>query len=121
MKHVTQKIKEGKVCPYCGDPTVLINSRLVYHTDRGMLWYCHPCQAWSKTKRGVAIGPLADPHLRYLRRQTHYAIKAAATKLNISYKQMLIECKLSPDTKPSILNERQCEHVIALCKKAMRT
>lgn len=78
--NLTEKQKlilEGKVCPYCGKETELVDGNDYYKQKGfGMLYVCRPCNAsvgihMSGDKKGQAKGRLSNPSLRSLKRRAH--------------------------------------------------
>lgn len=72
-----RKILEGKICPYCGRETKLVDAEKVYRKKGfGMIMLCEPCMAWvgvhkSGPNKGKALGRLAGPYLRSLKMRVH--------------------------------------------------
>lgn len=68
-----QEILAGYRCPYCQEPSELINSSLVYGRYLGMMYRCAPCGAHVGTHKGTlrALGTLADQDTRTARRAAH--------------------------------------------------
>jgi hypothetical protein len=72
-------------CEYCGAPAVLVRLCDVsypYRDDHGPLWLCEPCQAWigiySRSKRHVPLGRLANAELREWKTKLHAALEPMA-------------------------------------------
>ncbi len=65
----------GKICPYCGQDSKLVDSIEVYGTHYGDLWMCKPCDAYVSCHEGteVAMGRLANKYLREWKKKTHEA------------------------------------------------
>ncbi|MCM1142780.1 MAG: DUF3268 family zinc-finger domain-containing protein [Muribaculum sp.] len=66
----------GLSCPYCGRPTALVDSSLIYGKSYDCkCYYCEPCQAWVGCHKGSykAMGRLANKELRALKHQAHEA------------------------------------------------
>lgn len=61
------------VCPYCGNPSELVDSSAVYSRSYGPIWLCRPCKAWVGVHKATnePLGTLANAELRDLRVQTH--------------------------------------------------
>lgn len=72
-----KNILEGKICPYCGKETQLVNADELYHQKGfGMVMMCRPCNAYvgihtSGPNAGKAKGRLAGPALRSLKVRVH--------------------------------------------------
>lgn len=67
------EIKNGKRCPYCNDPTDLIDSAEIYGKSYGMIYICRPCHAYVGVHSGTtrALGRIADQNLRELKKRAH--------------------------------------------------
>ncbi len=64
----------GWSCPYCGMPTTLVDSAVIYGKSYdGKCYYCKPCQAWVGCHKGTdkAMGRVANKKLRELKHQAH--------------------------------------------------
>lgn len=82
MKNSLEKITKdkkvlifaGKICPYCGSKTVLVDSKVVYKISYGMIHYCEPCKAWVGVHPGTtdALGRLANSELREAKKMAHF-------------------------------------------------
>jgi hypothetical protein len=72
-------IYTGRVCPYCGDETEEVDSAAIYGPEfaeangNWKMLKCTPCDAWVSTHRatGLAMGRLADHHLRRWKQAAH--------------------------------------------------
>lgn len=62
-------------CPYCGRLAGLVDSKEVYGKSYGMIWMCHPCQAWVGVHKNDGqnrpLGTLANAETRHARRMAH--------------------------------------------------
>ena len=67
-------ILSGKICPYCGRPTELVDSSVVYGKSYGMIYLCKPCDAYVGLNKmtGKSLGRLANKELREAKIQAHY-------------------------------------------------
>jgi len=67
-------IHTGKLCPYCSEKTVYVDSIEVYGVSRGMIHLCRPCQAWVGVHEGTsnALGRVANVELRSYKKEAHY-------------------------------------------------
>lgn len=66
----------GWSCPYCGNPTKLVEDSQIYGRSYGTLCYiCEPCGAWVGCHKGTnkALGRVANKELRELKHQAHEA------------------------------------------------
>ena len=69
-----QLIFTGKICPYCGKETELIDSAEVYHgVSYGWMYICRPCDAYVGCYKGTkkALGRLANAELRKYKHEAH--------------------------------------------------
>lgn len=79
-----QDIIRAKICPYCGRPPVLVSSHVKYGDDFGLIYLCHPCDAWVGVHKGthLSLGRLANADLREAKKLAHlYFDKIAKTGL----------------------------------------
>lgn len=68
------KYIDGKICPYCDNPTEYVDSQVIYGRSYGMIYICKPCNAWvgtHKSNRTVALGRLANSELREAKKEAH--------------------------------------------------
>lgn len=66
----------GWSCPYCGNPTKLVEDTQIYGRSYGTKCYvCEPCGAWVGCHKGTdkALGRVANKELRQLKHQAHEA------------------------------------------------
>ena len=63
----------GRVCPYCGEKTKLVDSAVIYGTSYGMIYLCAPCDAYVGVHSGTtrALGRLANAELREWKKNAH--------------------------------------------------
>ena len=63
-------INTGRQCPYCGNPTKKVDSKIIYTRSYGLIWYCEPCDAYCGSDRvtGDGLGSVANKELRDLRK-----------------------------------------------------
>jgi hypothetical protein len=70
-----RKIMAGEICPYCKQPPVLVDGKLLYGKDTayGQFWHCEKCQAYVGVHRGTVqpLGRLANRELRALKKEAH--------------------------------------------------
>lgn len=68
-----KKIYEGKICPYCRNKTVYVDSTIIYGRSYGMIYLCEPCDAYVGVHKGTdkAKGRLANSTLRYWKKEAH--------------------------------------------------
>ena len=60
-------------CSYCNQMSKLIDSKEIYGTSYGMVYYCEPCNASVGVHKGTLrpLGTLANKPLRDARRKAH--------------------------------------------------
>lgn len=65
--------KNGSKCPYCDGLTAYVDSKKIYGKSYGMVYMCHPCQAWVGVHKGtdIALGRLANHELREAKKEAH--------------------------------------------------
>ena len=66
-------VLNGRVCPYCGNPTEYVDSKEVYEKSYGNIYLCRACEAWVGVHQGSdkALGRLANKELRTLKMEAH--------------------------------------------------
>lgn len=71
---ITDEVLLGKVCPYCGRPTDLVDSEIIYGRSYGMIYLCRPCDAYVGINKvtGLSLGRLANKELREAKKEAHY-------------------------------------------------
>ena len=72
---INHAIMTGRICAYCEQPTVLVDSQVVYSRSYGPIYYCHDCKAWVGTHRDSnrALGRVANKELREAKKKAHSA------------------------------------------------
>jgi hypothetical protein len=68
-------INSGRMCPYCHEPSELIDSKEIYGRSYGMAYMCKRCDAYVGTHKGTeeALGRLANKDLRTWKKNAHAA------------------------------------------------
>lgn len=70
-----ESIRQGKICPYCGEKSEIIESKELYGKDYGKMYICKPCDAYVGTHKiysiPVALGRLANKELREAKKLAH--------------------------------------------------
>lgn len=68
-----KQILAGKICPYCKQGTVYVDSVEVYGKSYGMIYLCRPCRSWVGVHKGTdqALGRLANDELRKAKIEAH--------------------------------------------------
>ena len=112
----------GLSCPYCGNPTKLVEDSQIYGRSYGTKCYvCEPCGAWVGCHKGSdrALGRVANKELRKLKHQAHEAFdpiwKDGYLPRTAAY-EVLSEALRLPvwQTHIGMLDEELCRKVIAL-------
>ena len=118
-------IRSGKVCPYCGIPPSLTESKF------GKRWSCYPCEAYVGVHSGteIPLGSLADAKLRERRVATHEYFDSmwrfAMLKRSISksvareaaYAWLASEMGMLPvECHIGMMDLEECALAIKLCK-----
>lgn len=114
----------GWSCPYCGNPTKLVDSSEIYgRSIGGKCWYCKPCQAWVGCHKDSdrALGRVANKRLRQLKHQAHEAFdpiwKEGHLSRSAAYELLSVAFDLPPEqTHIGMFDEELCEKVIVLSK-----
>lgn len=117
-------ILTGRVCPYCGKPTVLANGAdLPWVAAKGPVYACHDCLAYvgCHPLTTTAMGRLATRELRALRREAHnrfdfiWRNKLKRSRYN-AYSWLALRMSLPVDmVHIGYFDERQCRLVIKIC------
>jgi len=122
---------DGKICPYCGDETLLVEDEEIYNQSYGgMAFVCWPCGAWVGCHKGTdkALGRLANKELRAAKilahdyfdklwRRKQKEIKNKHIARSKAYKWLAKEMDIDKKhTHIGMFNVEQCEKVVLLCK-----
>jgi len=120
-------------CPYCNQLAELQDSSVVYSQSYGMIWICHPCQAWvgvhKDNREYKPLGRLANKELRSAKMEAHTYFdplwKRKMVKDNVSkqkarsagYKWLARQMGI-PTSKCHIgmFDLQQCQLVVEICK-----
>ena len=133
-----EKIRIGLICPYCDEKPERIDSDAIYSKSYGDILICKPCRAWvgihrSGENKGKPLGRLADAKLREAKKEAHrYFDQLWRRKMrcqgiskmkarNAAYDWLAGEMEMSREIcHIGMMNERQCELVIFICKPFFR-
>lgn len=122
---------QGKVCPYCGQPSEYADSQEVYHgKSYGMIYICRDCDAYVGVHKGtdVALGRLADWELRQWKKRAHEAFDAIwkwkidhginkGIARSETYAWLSRELQIKPElTHIGFFDVEQCIKVVQLCE-----
>ena len=74
MEELLTPILLGKVCPYCGKDSELIDSSEIYGTSYGPIYICRDCNAYVGCYNGTtnSLGRLANKELREAKKRAHH-------------------------------------------------
>ena len=65
------------VCPECGKPAILVDSKVVYQRSYGPIWYCDCIKGavyvGCHRNTSIPLGTMATARLRYYRKRAHAA------------------------------------------------
>lgn len=129
---------DGKMCPYCGDESQLVDDEEIYAKSYGGKCYvCWPCVAWVGCHTGTkkALGRLANKELRQAKIEAHAHFdllwkkkqRVARTKYgknnarSLAYKWLSEKMGTPPlITHIGMFNVEQCQQVVKLCKPYIR-
>lgn len=121
-------IMAGKICPYCGLESKLIDSQDLYGTDYGMMWMCKPCDAYVGCHKytEVALGRLANKGLREFKKKAHECFdkiwRSKIMKRTEAYMWLSEQIGTPPEyTHMGMFGEDTCKLVIAICNKVLET
>ncbi len=112
----------GWSCPYCGNPTKLVEDSRIYGRSYGAKCYiCEPCGAWVGCHKGTdkALGRIANKELRELKHQAHEAFdplwKEGYLPRTSAYEVLSVAFGLPKEqTHIGMFDEGMCRKVIAL-------
>jgi len=122
-EYTLSSIMKGKVCPYCKQKSVYVDSSEVYGTSYGMIYLCRPCKAWVGVHKGTnkALGRLANSTLREYKKEAHKYFdniwKSGRMSRNDSYKWLSNKLGIKPEfTHIGMFSEKTCQRVIEVVK-----
>lgn len=110
-------------CPYCGKPTKLVDSKVIYKkSGYGLIYLCKLCNAYVGVHKGTTIpkGTPANRILRELRKQLHLTFdpKWKYGKMERNEAYAWLADKMGIDVKHchiSSFNTEQCNDAIDIC------
>ena len=119
-------IYTGKVCPYCGKKTELIDSAEIYNGKSfGPIYICRDCDAYVGCYKGTttALGRLADKELRIAKRRAHHYLdqlwKNPRQRLKV-YEWLSKELHIPQDqTHVGMSDVKQCNRIADLCRNRL--
>lgn len=124
-----QLILSGKICPYCGRETELIDSAEVYHgTSYGWMYMCRPCNAYVGCYAGTtnSFGRLANAELRSLKSQAHDVFdqiwKSGLMSRTEAYEWLSEQLNTPKElTHIGMFNEETCKKVVRICNEYLKS
>lgn len=121
-------ILDGRICPYCAEPSIFVDSKVVYGVSRGMIYLCVPCDAYVGVHKGSsrALGRLADKELRRWKVNAHKVFdriwKSRKMSRMSAYKWLSEKMGIPPElTHIGMMDVDQCMAVVSICKKEIAT
>lgn len=125
MRHVEidDPILSGKICPYCGGESILVDSSVIYGKSYGLIYLCSPCNAYCGVHKGtiVSLGRLANKELREMKKAAHRSFdaiwKGFKKSRSAMYKRLSELMGIPPEqTHIGMFDVDQCKRVIELLK-----
>lgn len=124
---IDDHILTGKKCPYCYAKTQYVDSIAIYGKSYGMVYLCHPCNAWVGVHKGTdkALGRLANAELREWKKLAHEAFdKIWKYKLKSrpgAYKWLSGQLGILPKyTHIGMFDVDQCKMVVEACRTELK-
>lgn len=122
-----KEIFEGKICPYCKQPTEFVDSSEVYRESHGMIYLCRPCRAWvriHKDSEAAALGRLANAELREWKKKAHDAFdpiwKSNLMSREQAYAWLSEKLKVPRHyTHIGFFGVETCKKLVIICKKEL--
>lgn len=116
----------GRICPYCGNATTLIDSSEIYGTSYGPIYICRPCNAYVGCYKGThtALGRLANQELREAKKKAHHYFdqlwKPQVQKRPLEYLWLSQQLGIPKEfTHIGMSNTNQCNHIIELSRNKL--
>ncbi len=113
------------ICPYCGLPAELADSKEIYGKSYGMIYICRPCDAYvgCHGRGDTPKGTLADAELREWRKKAHRAFDPIwktgkyRYRRNAAYSWLADMLGLPVEkTHIGMFDVAACKRVIEVCK-----
>lgn len=111
----------GRICPYCGNATTLVDSSEIYGTSYGPIYICRPCNAYVGCYKGThkALGRLANRELRETKKKAHHYFdqlwKPQVQKRPLEYLWLSQQLEIPKEfTHIGMSNTNQCNRIIEL-------
>lgn len=126
LTDLQKQMIEGKVCPYCKQPSNLVDSSVVYGISYGLVYLCQPCNAWVGVHKGTenAKGRLASKELRLVKIEAHMFFDIIWRNKLLTreecYQWLSGELNLPAEyTHIAMFNLETCKKTVQLCKKRL--
>lgn len=122
-----KEIFEGKICPYCKQPTEFVDSSEVYRESHGMIYLCRQCRAWvgiHPDSESAALGRLANAELRDWKKKAHAAFdpiwKSNLMSREKAYDWLSEQLKVPRHyTHIGFFGVETCKKLVVICKKEL--
>lgn len=122
-----KEIFEGKICPYCKQPTEFVDSIEVYQKSYGMIYLCRPCKSWvgiHPDSEAAALGRLANAELREWKKKAHDAFdpiwKSNLMNREQAYDWLSEKLKVPRHyTHIGFFGVETCKKLVTICKKEL--
>lgn len=118
------QIMDGKICPYCGSPSIFVDSKEIYGKSYGMIYLCRKCDAYVGVHEGSmkAKGRLANKQLRQWKKEAHRYFdliwRSGADSRGEAYAWLSGKLKLPPKyTHIGMFNVDTCREVARVSKQ----
>ena len=116
------------ICPYCGQPSKLVDSKCVYQRSYGNIWLCAPCDAYvgvhKNNNKNMPLGRLANKELRDWKIKAHAVFdpmwKSGAMKRGTAY--MLLQEIMSIGSQHAhigMFDVEQCKQLVSRLTEKM--
>jgi len=121
-------ILNGRICPYCAEPSVFVDSKRIYGVSHGMIYLCIPCNAYVGVHKNSkkALGRLADKELRSWKMKAHKNFdklwRSKKMSRKVAYKWFSEKMGIDPEfAHIGMLDVDQCIKLVFLCQEEMKT
>ncbi len=115
-------IVSAKICPYCKQEPIFVDSSVIYGKSYGMIYFCKDCDAYCGVHKdtNVPLGRLANKTLRELKKEAHKYFDEIwkSKKMNRSeaYKWLSEKLNLPIEyTHIGMFNEDLCKNTRTYC------
>lgn len=122
------EVLAGKKCPYCDTESQYVDSALVYGKSYGMIYLCHPCNAWVGVHKGTdkALGRLANGELREWKKLAHSSFDRLWQSGNMTrpnaYKWLSESIGIAPEyTHIGMFDIEECRLAVRACNEKFKS